>query len=107
MKFKSGEDVLEEKVKRCYLGDLFSYCGGIFETLSKRIGSAWKLFRDLGGLSLKQRGKIYQSWVRQVLLYWSKTCRTVADELRQRKVEQRMIRMMCRVRFVDSVLSFS
>ena len=56
------------------------------------------------GLSFKQRGKIYQCCVRQVLLYCcEKWYLTVADEARLCGVERRMIRTMCRVRLVDRV----
>ena len=63
-----------------------------FQAVSGRIGSAWKKFRKLSrvfvgkqGLSLKQRGKIYQPCVRSVLLHCSKTWElTAADELRLR-----------------------
>ena len=52
---------------------------------SARISSAWKKFRELSGvlvvkqgLSLKQRGKIYQCFVRLVWLYccetWEQNC---------------------------------
>ena len=51
-----------------------------------------------------QRGKIYQCCVRPVLLYCCETWElTVADEMRLRGVERRMIRMMCGVRLVDRV----
>ena len=57
-------------------------------------------------LFLKQRGKICQCFVRPVLLYCCETWElTVADEARLRGVERRMIRMMCGVRLVDSVLT--
>ena len=55
---------------------------------------------------MKQRGKICQCFVRPVLLYCCETWElTVADEARLRGVERRMIRMMCGVRLVDSVLT--
>ena len=58
------------------------------------------------GLSMKQRGKIYQCCVRPVLLYCCETWElTVADETRLRGVERRMIRMMCVVRLVDRMLT--
>ena len=58
------------------------------------------------GLSMKQRGKIYQCCVRGVLLYCCETSElTVADETRLRGVEPRMIRMMCVVRLVDRMLT--
>ena len=110
LEFKTGEDVLEEIEKFCYLGDMISCFGGASEAVSARIGSAWKKFRELSGvlvgkqgLFLMQRGKIYHC-VRPVLLYCCKTWElTVADEMRLCGVERRMIRMMCGVRLVDRV----
>ena len=111
LEFKTGEDVLEEVEKFCYLGDMISCFGGASEVVSARIGSAWKKFRELSGvlvgkqgLSLMQRGKIYQCCVRPVLLYCCETWElTVADEMRLRGVERCMIRMMCGVRLIDRV----
>ena len=80
--------------------------------MSARIGSAWKKFRELSGvlvrkqgLSLKQRGGIYQCCVRPVLLGYCKKWEFIgaADETRLRGVECRMIRMMCGMRLVDRV----
>ena len=90
LEFKRGEDVLEEVEKFCYLGDVISYFGGASETVSVRMGSAWKKFREFSGvlvgkhgLSLKQRGKIYQCCVRQILLHCCDTWElAVADEAR-------------------------
>ena len=111
LEFKTGEDVLEEVEKFCYLGDMISCFGGASEAVRARIGSAWKKFRELSGvlvgkqgLSLMQRGKIYQCCVRPVLLYCCETWElTVADEMRLCGVERRTIRMMCGVRLVDRV----
>ena len=80
---------------------------------SARIGNAWKKFRELSGvlagkqgLSLKQRGKIYQCCVRPVLLYCCETWElTVADEARLHGVDRRMITMMYGMRLVDTVLT--
>ena len=76
LEFKRGEYVLEEVEKFCDMGDMISCYGGAFEAVSARIGSPWKKFRVLGGvlvrkqgLSLKQRGKIYQCCVRPVLFF--------------------------------------
>ena len=96
--------------KFCYLGDISTcYCGAS-EAVSERIGSVWKKFTELSGvlvgkqgLSLKQRGKIYQCCVRPVLLYCCEARElTVADEAQLRGVEHRMIRM-CGMRLVDRV----
>ena len=97
--------------KFCYLGDLISCYGGASETVSARIGSACKKFREFSGvlvgkqgLSLKQRGKIYQCCVRPVLLHCCETWElTDADEVHG--VELHIIRMMCWVRLVDRVLT--
>ena len=86
--------------KFCYLGDMVSCYGGASEAVSARIGSAWNKSRELSGvlvwrqgLSLKQRGKVYQCFFRPVLLYCSETWElTVATEARLRGVGRRMIR---------------
>ena len=112
LEFKTGEDVLEETEKFCYLGDMISCRGGASEAVSARIGSAVKKFKKLSGvlvskqgLSLKQQGKIYQCYARTVLLYCCEMWElTVADEGKLRGVECHMIRMMCGVRLVDRVL---
>ena len=87
LEFKRGEYVLEEVEKFCYLGDMVSCYSGAAEAASACIGIAWKKFRELSGvlvgkqgLSLKQRGKIYQCCVRPVVLV------TVANEARLRGV---------------------
>ena len=74
LEFKRSEDVLEEVEKFCYLGDVISYYVRASEAKSVRMGSAWKKFREFSGvlvgkqgLSLKQRGKIHQCCVRQIL----------------------------------------
>ena len=111
LEFKRGEDVLEEVEKFCYLGDMISCKGGASEAVSARISSAWEKFRELSdvlvgkqGLSLKERGKIYQCCARRALLCCCETWElTVADEVRLHGVERRMIRMMCGVRLVDRV----
>ena len=73
LEFKGGEDDLEKVDKFCYLSDMISCYGGASEAVSARIGSAWKKLRELSGvllrkqgLSLKQRGKIYQCCARPV-----------------------------------------
>ena len=50
LEFKRGEDVLEEMEKFCYLGDMISCYGGVSVTVSARIGSAWKKFREVSGV---------------------------------------------------------
>ena len=56
------------------------------------------------GLSLKQWGKIYQCYVRCVLLHCCEMqALTVVDEAKLCGVERFMIRMMCGVILVDRV----
>ena len=90
---------------------MISCYGGASQAVSARIGSAWKMFKELSGvlvgkhgLSLKQWRKIYQCYVRPALLYRCETWElTVADEARFHGVERRMIRMICGMRLVDRV----
>ena len=110
LEFKTGEDILGEVEKICYLGDMISCYGVASEAVSPRICSAWKKFRELSGvlvgkqrLSLKQWRKIDQCCVRPVLLHCCEMWElTVVDEVRLHGVEHRMIRM-CVVRLVDRV----
>ena len=89
---------------------MISCYGGPSETVSARIGSVWKKFRELNGvlvrkqgLSLKKQGKIYQCCVRPVFFYCCETWElTIADEARLHVVERHMI-TMCGVRLVDGV----
>ena len=111
LEFKTGEDVLEEVEKFCYIGGMISCFGGASEAVNARIGSAWKKFRELSGvllgkqgLSLMPQGKIYQCCVRPVLLSCCEMWElTVVEEMRLHGVERHMIRMLCGVRLVDRV----
>ena len=75
---------------------LISRYGGASEVVTARIGITWKKFRELSGvlvgkqgLSLKQRGKIYQCCVRPIMLVCCEMWElTVADEARLRGVER-------------------
>ena len=58
LEFKRGEDVLEKEEKFCYLGDMLSRYGGTSETVSARIGSSWKKFRQLRVLIGKKHPQI-------------------------------------------------
>ena len=50
LEFKRGEDVLEEVEKFCYLGDVISCYGGASEVVNAKMGSVWKMFRELSGV---------------------------------------------------------
>ena len=36
--------------KFCYLGDIINCYGGASEAVNAKIGSVWKMFRDLSGV---------------------------------------------------------
>ena len=84
-------------------------CGGTSEPVSAGIGSVWKKFPEFcgvvigkQGLSFKYRSKIYQCCDRPVLLYCSKTWETtIAWELKQRRVERRIIEVIYGLKLVD------
>ena len=92
---------------------MISCYGGASETVSARIGSAWKNFRELNGilvgkqgLALKQWRKIYQCCARPVFLHCCEMWKlTVADEARLHGMEHCMIGMICGVRLVDRLLT--
>ena len=50
LEVKRGEDILEEVEKFCYLGDIINCYGGASEAVNAKIGSVWKMFRDLSGV---------------------------------------------------------
>ena len=60
LEFERGEDVLEEVEKFCYLGDMISCYDGASEAVSAKIGSAWKKFRELSGVS-QEAGFIFEA----------------------------------------------
>ena len=78
--------------------------------MSATIGGARKKFSELSGvllgkqgLSLKQRGNIYQYFARIFLCCCETLELTVADEARLHGVESRIIKMMCSMRLVNRV----
>lgn len=76
---KVGDDDIEVVQSFCYLGDMISQRGDCFDATTARIRSSWKKFRELlpiltcSGISLCNRGRVYNACVRSVLLYASET----------------------------------
>ena len=74
-----GNNKLEVARSFCYLGDVISESGGCYSATTSRIRSAWKKFHELilivcnKSFSLANRGHIYNSSVRSVLLYACET----------------------------------
>ena len=99
---------LELVDKFCYLGDMLGSGGGVEEASRMRVRCAWAKFKEHSqlltkrGVSLKIKGKIYQSSVQRALVYGSETwALKVEDEHRLERTENMMIRWMCGVTLRD------
>ena len=74
MKLLNG-DKIEVVDKFCYLGDMIGSGGGVEQTSRTRVRCAWVKFRELSqiltkrGVSLKIKGKLYNTCVQRVLVY--------------------------------------
>ena len=93
---------LEKVDKFCYLGNMLDADGGCDSTLTARVRSAWKKFREPiltgKGFSLKLKGKVYATCV-SCLMHGSETWpMKVEHELKMNRTEMSMIRWMCRVK---------
>ena len=68
-------DNIEVVDRFSYLGDVVSTEGGAQEAVTSRIRSAWKKFKEVSNvicgrsISLKVRGTLYKSYVRNALTY--------------------------------------
>ena len=89
----------------CYLGDIIGQAGGCVDAVTARIGSAWKAFHELlpiltnRGISLANRGKVFNACVRTVLLYGSETWALSTEDLgRIKRCDHAMIRWLCNVK---------
>ena len=85
-----------------YLGDVISTEGGAQEALTSRIRSPLKKFKEVSNvvcgrsISLKVRGTLYKSYVRNALTYGAECCALkMEDERRLKTTEKRMLRMIC------------
>jgi len=91
-----GDD-LEVVDRFLYLGDDLSSVGGVQETVTTRIRSGWKKFKEISGLlskrglSLKIKGTMYKKYVRSAECWAMK----VEDVRRMKSTEMRMLRMIC------------
>ena len=85
-----------------YLGDVISREGGAQEAVTSRIRSAWKKFKEVSNvtcgrsISLKVRGTLHKSYVRNALTYGAEFWTlNMEDERRLKTTEMRMLRMIC------------
>ena len=97
-----GNNKLEVVRSLCYLGDVTSASCGCYNTSTSRIRSAWKKSHELipivcnKSFSLANRGHIYNSCVRFVLLYACETWPLNIEDLsRLSKVNSSMVRWIC------------
>ncbi|XP_057306970.1 uncharacterized protein LOC130645111 [Hydractinia symbiolongicarpus] len=85
MMYNSGS--LEIVENFCYLGDMLDSEGGVGRSVTCRIGSAWKKFRELlplltsRVLSIEVKGRLYEACVRSVMLYGSETWAVKQEDL--------------------------
>ncbi|XP_057314216.1 uncharacterized protein LOC130655471 [Hydractinia symbiolongicarpus] len=106
MMYNSGS--LEIVKNFCYLGDMLGSEGGVGRSVTCRIGSAWKKFRELlplltsRVLSIEVKGKLYEACVRSVMLYGSETWAVKQEDLdRLERNDMRMVRWMCKASLRD------
>lgn len=92
----------------CYLGDTINQSGNCFDATTARVNKAWGSFRVLlpvltnKDISLRQRGYVYRSCVRSILLYASETWALKVEDLhRLERNENSMIRWICSVKLSD------
>ena len=84
--------------------------GGADRAVEKRIAVGWNKFHEVKeiltkrGISLKLKGRLYDSCVRSCMLYVSETWAVkVCHERNFERAERKMLRWMCRVRLMDRV----
>ena len=95
-------DNIEVVDRFSYLGDVISTEGGTQEPVTSRIRSALKKFKEISNvicgrsISLKVRGTLYKSYVRNALTYGAECwVLKTEDERRLKTTEMRMLRMIC------------
>ena len=95
-------DSIEVVDRFSYLGDVISAEGGAQEAVTSRIRSAWKKFKEVSNvicgrsISLKVRGTLYKSYVRNAPTYGAECwALKMEDERRLKTTEMRMLRMIC------------
>ena len=100
-----GPDKLEVVGSFCYLGDMLSAAGGCDLATTIRVKTAWKKFKELlpvlktCHLSLKTRGRVYNTCVRSAMLHASETwALTKQSLLRLQRNDRAMIRQICNIK---------
>ena len=103
-------DNIEVVDRFSYLGDVIGTEGGAQEAVTSRIRSVWKKFKEVSNvicgrsISLKVRGTLYKSYVRNALTYGAECwALKMEDETRLKTPEMRMLRMMCGKTLKDKI----
>ena len=94
----------------CYLGDMLGAAAGCSEASRTRVRGAWGQFKEFAelltrrGIPLRQKGRVYRSYVQSVMVYASETLAVrVEEEQRMERNECIMLRWMCGVTLRDEV----
>ena len=100
-----GPDKLEVVASFCYLGDMLSAGGSCEITVTTRVKTAWKKFRELlpvltsRHLSYKTHGHIYSSCLRSAMLHASETWSLTKTTLQCNN--RAIIRQICTIKPED------
>ena len=96
----------------CYLGDMITSGGGCSEATVVRCRTAWKKFKELlplltsKSISLRNRGKVFVTYVRSALLHASECWALKKEELlRLQRNERAMLRWILNFRITDRISS--
>ena len=102
--------LLDVEASFCYLGDMLCAGGGCELAIITRCCTAWGKFKKLLPLltskhvTLKTRGKIFNTCIRSALLHGSETWAPAAPDLqRLRRNDRAMIRWFCGVKPDDEI----
>ncbi|RUS78519.1 hypothetical protein EGW08_013731 [Elysia chlorotica] len=102
--------MLDVEASFCYLGDMLGAGGGCELAIITRCCTAWGKFKKLLPLltskhvTLKTRGKIFNTCIRSALLHGSETWAPAAPDLqRLRRNDRAMIRWFCGVKPDDEI----
>ena len=101
-------DKMEVVASFCYLGDMLSAGVGCEITVTTRVKTAWKKFRELlpvltsRHLPYKTRSHVYSSCVRSAILHASETWPLTKTNLqRLQRNDRAMIRQICSIKLED------
>ena len=105
-----GEDTFEAVSTFRYLGDVIGESGGCVDATGAGITAAWNGFRQLlpiitnRGIWLGNRGNIFSSCIRKILLYGCETWPASSETTRRlTSADNGMVRWICGVRLEQRI----